>query len=58
MIQNWSIGALYHVNKEELGSEWLFQFTGLLSNLACAMAFYVNKVHGVPKVHFIQNHLS
>ena len=44
--------ALHHVNKEEPVSELLFQFTGLLSNLACTMAFFVNKVHGIPEVPF------
>ena len=52
MMQKWYVGALHHVNKEESVSEWLFQFTGLLSNLACVMAVYVNNVYGVLEVPF------
>ena len=44
--------ALHHVNKENPVSELLFKFTGLLSNVACAMAFYVKKVNGVAEVPF------
>ena len=44
--------ALHHVNKETPVSELLFKFTGLLSNLACSMAFYVNKVNGVMEIPF------
>ena len=44
--------ALHHVNKEEPVSDLIFKFTGLLSNVACAMALYVNKVNGVAEVLF------
>ena len=44
--------ALHHAHKEEPVSELLFQFTGLLSNVACAMALYVNKINDVAEVPF------
>lgn len=44
--------ALHYVNKEESVSDLIFKFTGLLSNVACAMALYVNKVNDVAEVPF------
>ena len=44
--------ALHHANKEEPVSKLLFQFTGLLSNVAGAMAMYVNQLNGVSEVPF------
>lgn len=45
--------ALHHVNKEEPVSDLIFKFTGLLSNVACVMALYVNKISGVEEVPFV-----
>jgi len=44
--------ALHHAHKEEAVSELLFQFTGLLSNVACAMALYVNQLNNVDEIPF------
>ena len=44
--------ALHHANKEEAVSELLFKFTGLLSNVACAMALYVNQLNNVDEIPF------
>ena len=44
--------ALHHAHKEEAVSELLFKFTGLLSNVACAMALYVNQLNNVDEIPF------
>ena len=44
--------ALHHAHKEAPVSELLFKFTGLLSNVACAMAFYVNQLNNVDEIPF------
>jgi len=44
--------ALHHANKEAPVSDLLFKFTGLLSNVACAMAFYVNQLNNVDEIPF------
>lgn len=44
--------ALYHVHKENPVSELLFKFIGLLSNVAHAMALYVNKLNDVKEIPF------
>jgi cob(I)alamin adenosyltransferase len=44
--------ALHHVHKEKPVSDLLFQFIGLLSNVAHAMALYVNKLNDVKEIPF------
>lgn len=44
--------ALFHAHKENPVSELLFQFTGLLSNVAHAMALHVNELNGIKEVPF------
>lgn len=44
--------ALHHAHKEAPVNELLFKFTGLLSNVACAMAFYVNQLNDVDEIPF------
>ena len=44
--------ALHHAHKEAPVSELLFKFTGLLSNVACAMALYVNQLNNVEEIPF------
>ena len=44
--------ALFHAHKENPVSELLFQFTGLLSNVAHAMALHVNALNGVEEIPF------
>lgn len=44
--------ALFHAHKENPVSELLFQFTGLLSNVAHAMALHVNTLNAVKEIPF------
>jgi cob(I)alamin adenosyltransferase len=50
--------ALYHVHKENPVSELLFQFTGLLSNVAHVMALYVNDLNVSAKYPTPSNHFD
>jgi cob(I)alamin adenosyltransferase len=44
--------ALHHCNGEEKVEPILFQFTGILSNIACVLAIYVNDLNGVEEIPF------
>ena len=46
--------VLHHVSKEDdvKVEPILFKFIGLLSNVACAMAFYANQLNGVEEIPF------
>ena len=44
--------ALHHVSKEQSVDQLIFQFTGLLSNVAGVMALYVNQLNDVEEIPF------
>lgn len=44
--------ALHHCNGEEKVDPILFQFTGILSNIAFVLAFYVNELNGIEEIPF------
>ena len=44
--------ALFHAHKEEPVSDLVFKFTALASNVAGAMALYVNGLNGVEEIPF------